>query len=80
MVTDTIGGTLNQWTESTGSERWFPTTGDMPADLAKAVRIFETFTVDGTTTDKKGGVATVRKIPAQVIRDAKGIAIYSAMR
>ncbi|KAK4701284.1 SH3 domain-containing YSC84-like protein 1, partial [Phenoliferia sp. Uapishka_3] len=80
LVTDTIGGHLNTLTESVGSERWFPTTGDFPADLAKATRIFESFTVDGTTTATKGGVATLRKIPAQVIRDAKGIAIYSAMR
>ncbi|KAL8292748.1 hypothetical protein RQP46_001360 [Phenoliferia psychrophenolica] len=80
VITDSIGNTLNHITESAGSERWFPTSGDMPQDLAKATRIFESFTVDGTTTATKGGVATLRKIPAQIIRDAKGICVYSAMR
>ncbi|SCV74267.1 BQ2448_6699 [Microbotryum intermedium] len=76
----------------TGSERFYPVTGDFTAELEKVTRILQSFTVDGiegavAAESKTASGATrkvqrkvMRKIPAKVIRDAKGVAIFTSMR
>ncbi|SCZ98779.1 BZ3500_MvSof-1268-A1-R1_Chr3-1g05615 [Microbotryum saponariae] len=106
----------------TGSERFYPVTGDFTAELEKVTRILQSFTVDGIEgavdvesktasgaprkvqkkvirfvrgpvpyacppggrcvgkTDSSLGFSKPRKIPAKVIREAKGVAIFTSMR
>ncbi|SGY48329.1 BQ5605_C001g00642 [Microbotryum silenes-dioicae] len=76
----------------TGSERFYPVTGDFTAELEKVTRILQSFTVDGVegAVDVESKTASgaprkvqkkvIRKIPAKVIREAKGVAIFTSMR
>ncbi|CEQ39129.1 SPOSA6832_00653 [Sporobolomyces salmonicolor] len=72
-----------------GGERFWPTTGDFEIELAKCERILREFTVEGvgvkiekkdTRTGKIAKKVLRKKIPAKILREAKGIVIFSAMR
>ncbi|GAA6056704.1 hypothetical protein JCM3770_006475 [Rhodotorula araucariae] len=88
VVSDAVGVHANNLTAKVGGERWWPTTDDFPAEVAKCVRILRAFTVDGIEKrveekDEKGVSKqrkVFKKIPAQVIRNAKGIIIYTSFR
>lgn len=88
VVSDAIGVHANNATAKLGGERWWPTTDDFPAEVAKCVRILRAFTVDGIEKrvdekDDKGLTKqrkVFRKIPAEVIRSAKGIVVYTSFR
>ncbi|KDE02413.1 hypothetical protein MVLG_07026 [Microbotryum lychnidis-dioicae p1A1 Lamole] len=89
---DWLGVKMNGWAEATGSERFYPVTGDFTAELEKVTRILQSFTVDGVegAVDVESKTASgaprkvqkkvIRKIPAKVIREAKGVAIFTSMR
>ncbi|KAK4046191.1 hypothetical protein OIV83_006266 [Microbotryomycetes sp. JL201] len=87
---DKLGGRFNGWAEYyTGSERFWPVTGDFPEEMAKCARILRAFTVDGieqtvkaqsVKDGKKRQVKVIRKIPASVLQDCKGVAIFTSMR
>jgi len=87
-VSDAIGVHANDLTAKVGGERWWPTTDDFPAEVAKCVRILRAFTVDGiekevADKDDKGMTKkrkVFKKIPAEVIRNAKGICVYTSFR
>ena len=73
----------------TGSEAFWPVTGDFPDEMLKCARILRALTVDGIEqtvkaksldTGKKKEVKVIRKIPASVIADCKGLAIFTSMR
>ncbi|GAA5842691.1 hypothetical protein JCM9279_003664 [Rhodotorula babjevae] len=88
VVSDAVGVHANNMTAKVGGERWWPTTDDFPAEVAKCVRILRAFTVDGiekevTDKDDKGMTKkrkVFKKIPAEVIRNAKGIVVYTSFR
>lgn len=79
-----------------GTERFYPVTGDFPQEMAKCARILRLFTVDGIESTvavpedkaaadakakgKKKQVTVHRKIPAAVIKNCKGLAIFTSMR
>ncbi|GJN89346.1 hypothetical protein Rhopal_002326-T1 [Rhodotorula paludigena] len=89
-ISDTVGGRLNGWAENyAGAERFWPTTGDGPVEMEKAARIIKAFTVHGVgvktekkdeKTGKKLQRKVMRKIPAKILRQAKGLVIFSSMR
>ncbi|BGP39968.1 hypothetical protein JCM10450v2_003948 [Rhodotorula kratochvilovae] len=88
VVSDAVGVHANNLTAKVGGERWWPTTDDFPAEVAKCVRILRAFTVDGVEKrveekDEKGLTKqrkVFKKIPAEVIRNAKGIVVYTSFR
>lgn len=93
MISDKIGPYANNWTEKVGGERWWPTSHDFAAEIAKCTRILRAFTVDGveqkagksgSVEEPKTGLKTqgkvFMKIPAAVLRDAKAVCVYSSMR
>ncbi|KAL8696890.1 MAG: hypothetical protein Q9224_002566, partial [Gallowayella concinna] len=72
-----------------GSEAFWPTTLDIESE--KAARILRSFCKDGFYVEEpdghlpagekpKGRVQVVKKIPSEVIRRAKGLAIFTTMR
>lgn len=72
-----------------GSERFYPVTGDFAThEMEKCARILRAFTVDGIgatvehklADGKKEQKKVFRKIPAAIIRQAKGIVIFTSMR
>ncbi|KAL8949216.1 MAG: hypothetical protein Q9183_007623, partial [Haloplaca sp. 2 TL-2023] len=90
-VVDKLGPPLNKLSNKVGSEAFWPTTLDIESN--KAARILRSFCKDGfyveETEDQvpagpgdepKGKVKVVKKIPSQVIREAKGLAIFTTMR
>lgn len=88
-VVDKLGGPINRLSHKVGSEAFWPTTLDKEAD--KAARILRSFCKDGFyVDDQEGGGATgevpkgkarvIKKIPIEVIRNAKGLAIFTTMR
>ncbi|GAA5829763.1 hypothetical protein JCM3766R1_001297 [Sporobolomyces carnicolor] len=91
---DKIGTKVNGWTESYNiGERFWPVSGDFEQELSKCERILTAFVVDGvgvnvdqdkvdpaTGNRRKERKKVLRKIPAQVLREAQGIIIFSAMR
>ena len=88
-VVDKLGGPINRLSHKVGSEAFWPTTLDKEAD--KAARILRSFCKDGFYVEEQQGVGTqgeipkgkarvIKKIPTEVIRNAKGLAIFTTMR
>ena len=84
---DKLGAPVNKLSNKIGSEAFWPTTLDKESD--KAARILRSFCKDGfydeqdvpkTAESPKGKQRVVKKIPADVIRKAKGLAIFTTMR
>ncbi|GAA6002320.1 hypothetical protein JCM10207_001062 [Rhodosporidiobolus poonsookiae] len=90
VISDNVGTRVNGFSETwLGAERFWPTSNDAPQELAKCTRILQAFTIEGVgfkvtmknpRTGKKVTKVVKRKIPAKILRKAKGIIIYSAMR
>lgn len=88
-VVDKLGNPVNKLSNKLGSEAFWPTTLDRESD--KAARILRSFCKDGFYVDEsqdrlpagespKGRVRVVKKIPTEVIKKAKGLAIFTTMR
>lgn len=88
-VVDKLGGPINRLSHKVGSEAFWPTTLDKEAD--KAARILRSFCKDGFYVEEqqrvgaqgeapKGKARVIKKIPIEVIRNAKGLAIFTTMR
>lgn len=88
-IVDKLGPPINKLSNKVGSEAFWPTTLDKESD--KAARILRSFCKDGfyveepdgvvsTDGQPKGKVRVVKKIPSEVIRRAKGLAIFTTMR
>lgn len=91
-LVDKLGAPVNKLSNKLGSEAFWPTTLDKESD--KAARILRSFCKDGfyveeenhlsngvTTADKPSGKQRViKKIPTEVIKRAKGLAIFTTMR
>ena len=83
---DKLGAPVNRLSNKLGAEAFWPTTLDKESD--KAARILQSFCKDGFYEDEdrpspdspKGKQKVVKKIPAEVIRRAKGLAIFTTMR
>ncbi|KAK8245778.1 hypothetical protein IWZ00DRAFT_328377 [Phyllosticta capitalensis] len=83
---DKLGAPVNRLSNKLGSEAFWPTTLDKESD--KAARILRSFCKDGfyeeellTTIDgPKQKQKVLKKIPTEVIRNAKGLAIFTTMR
>ncbi|WFD49523.1 hypothetical protein GLX27_004206 [Malassezia furfur] len=91
-ISDWMAGYANAGSNRLGGERFWPSSNDFPLEIEKCVRILRSFTAEGLQvkeepkdeeTKKKWKAnppKVVKKIPPQVIRDAKGICIYSSMK
>ncbi len=89
-IVDKLGAPINKLTNKIGSETFWPTTLDKESD--KAARILRSFCKDGFYVEDevandstsgegpKGKARSVQKIPSEVIRRAKGLAIFTTMR
>ena len=89
-LVDKLGAPINKLTNKIGSEAFWPTTLDKESD--KAARILRSFCNDGFYVEAeaassgsvgegpKGKARSVQKIPSEVIRRAKGLAIFTTMR
>ncbi|KAJ5663376.1 hypothetical protein N7507_004107 [Penicillium longicatenatum] len=89
---DKLGAPVNRLSNKLGAEAFWPMTIDKESD--KAARILRSFCKDGfyaAETDEgvdengkinrpKGKQKVIKKIPSQVIKNAKGIAIFTTMR
>ncbi|KAI9709787.1 MAG: hypothetical protein M1820_003190 [Bogoriella megaspora] len=83
---DKLGAPVNKLSNRLGSEAFWPTTLDKESD--KAARILRSFCKDGFYTDEDRKPAdgptarqrVVKKVPPEVIRKAKGLAIFTTMR
>ncbi|KAF2169216.1 hypothetical protein M409DRAFT_64957 [Zasmidium cellare ATCC 36951] len=85
---DKLGGPVNRLSNKLGSEAFWPTTLDKESD--KAARILKSFCKDGFYAEEdrydapqdgpKQKQKVVKKIPADVIKNAKGLAIFTTMR
>lgn len=79
---------MNKLSNKLGSEAFWPTTLDKESD--KAARILRSFCKDGFYVEQEaheksgnapsGTAKVVKKIPTEVIRKAKGLAIFTTMR
>ena len=87
-LVDKLGAPVNKLSNKLGSEAFWPTTLDKESD--KAARILRSFCKDGfyveqeaheASGDKpKGKAKVIKKIPTDVIKKAKGLAIFTTMR
>ena len=89
-LVDKLGAPVNKLTNKIGSEAFWPTTLDK--ESAKAARILRSFCKDGFYVEDetaggstngegpRGKVRSVQKIPSEVIKRAKGLAIFTTMR
>ncbi|KAL8651713.1 MAG: hypothetical protein Q9226_004591 [Calogaya cf. arnoldii] len=88
-LVDKLGPPINKLSNKVGSEAFWPTTLDIESD--KAARILRSFCKDGFYVEEpdghlpagekpRGKVKVVKKIPSEVIRQAKGLAIFTTMR
>lgn len=85
-VVDKLGPPVNKLSNKLGSEAFWPTTLDKESD--KAARILQSFCKDGfyaeeeqgTTDGPKQKQKVLKKIPAEVIKNAKALAIFTTMR
>lgn len=91
-LVDKLGAPVNKLSNKLGSEAFWPTTLDKESD--KAARILRSFCKDGfyveeenhlsngvVKADKPSGKQRVmKKIPTEVIKRAKGLAIFTTMR
>ena len=89
---DKLGAPVNKLSNKIGSEAFWPTTLDKESD--KAARILRSFVKDGFYTAEgkdgedsprqsdspRGKQRVVKKIPTEVIKKAKGLAIFTTMR
>ncbi|KAF2853385.1 DUF500-domain-containing protein [Plenodomus tracheiphilus IPT5] len=83
---DKLGAPVNRLSNKVGSEAFWPTTLDIESD--KAARILKSFCKDGfyqeedrpTADAPKGKQRVLKKIPAKVIKNAKGLCIFTTMR
>jgi lipid-binding SYLF domain-containing protein len=89
---DKLGAPVNRLSNKLGAEAFWPMAIDKESD--KAARILRSFCKDGfyaaeseeyTDADgkinrPKGKQRVVKKIPAQVVKNAKGLAIFTTMR
>lgn len=83
---DKLGAPVNRLSNKVGSEAFWPTTLDIESD--KAARILKSFCKDGfyqeedrpTAAQPNGKQRVLKKIPAKVIRNAKGLCIFTTMR
>jgi len=83
---DKLGAPVNKLSNKLGSEAFWPTTLDKESD--KAARILRSFCKDGFYQEEphqkldgpKQKQRVLKKIPAQVIREAQGLAIFTTMR
>ncbi|GAB7366110.1 hypothetical protein MBLNU230_g7672t1 [Neophaeotheca triangularis] len=86
---DKLGPPVNKLSNKLGSEAFWPTTLDKESD--KAARILRSFCKDGFYTEveeRRPGAddgpaqkqRVLKKIPTEVIRNAKGLAIFTTMR
>jgi len=83
---DKLGAPVNKLSNKLGSEAFWPTTLDKESD--KAARILKSFCKDGFYAEEdtqpadgpKQKQKVVKKIPEKVIRNAKGLAIFTTMR
>lgn len=89
---DKLGGPVNCLSHKLGAEAFWPMTLDKEAD--KAARILRSFCKDGfyapdstTGVDEdgkinrpKGKQRVIQKIPTRVLKNAKGVAIFTTMR
>lgn len=88
-LVDKLGPPVNKLSNKLGSEAFWPTTLDKESD--KAARILRSFCKDGFYVEQeaharsgdvpsgKGG-KVVQKIPTEVMKNAKGLAIFTTMR
>ena len=89
-VVDKLGAPVNKLSNKLGSEAFWPTTLDKESD--KAARILRSFCKDGFYVEEEkdgltprdgipaGKQRVVKKIPSEVIKNAKGLAIFTTMR
>ena len=83
---DKLGAPVNRLSNKVGAEAFWPTTLDKEAD--KAARILKAFCKDGFYQEEEFQPAegpkqkqkVVKKIPIEVIKNAKGLAIFTTMR
>jgi lipid-binding SYLF domain-containing protein len=83
---DKLGAPVNKITNKIGSEAFWPTSIDK--ESYKAARILRSFCKDGIYTEEttqsedgpKQQQKILKKIPAEVIKNAKGLAIFTTMR
>lgn len=83
---DKLGAPVNKLTNKIGSEAFWPTSIDK--ESYKAARILRSFCKDGIYTEEttqtqdgpKQKQRVLKKIPAEVIKNAKGLAIFTTMR
>ncbi|EMC96276.1 hypothetical protein BAUCODRAFT_468219 [Baudoinia panamericana UAMH 10762] len=81
-----IGVPVNKLTNKLGAEAFWPSSLDQEAD--KAARILRSFCIDGFQAEQGGGKHGTEKkqhksldhIPPEVIRNARGLAIFTVMR
>ncbi|MCJ1231697.1 hypothetical protein MMC12_008376 [Toensbergia leucococca] len=86
--TDKLGAPVNRLSNKLGAEAFWPTSLDKESD--KAARILQSFCKDGFYAEKEeyapvgdtpsGKQRVIKKIPSEVIRKAKGLAIFTTMR
>jgi lipid-binding SYLF domain-containing protein len=85
-VVDKLGPPVNKLSNKLGSEAFWPTTLDKESD--KAARILKSFCKDGFYAEEEQSATdgptqkqkVLKKIPAQVIKNAKALAIFTTMR
>ncbi|KIW08907.1 uncharacterized protein PV09_00826 [Verruconis gallopava] len=83
---DKLGAPVNRLSNKVGAEAFWPTTLDKESD--KAARILRSFCKDGfyeeEIKDTPAGIKqkqkVIKKIPSEVIKNAKGLAIFTVMR
>lgn len=81
---DKVGEPVNKVTNKLGAETFWPTSLDKEAD--KAAHILRSFSLDGFAAwgkeeaEKKKKEGKLDKIPPEVIRNARGLAIFTVMR
>ncbi|CAO2657921.1 Nn.00g071810.m01.CDS01 [Neocucurbitaria sp. VM-36] len=83
---DKLGAPVNRLSNKVGSEAFWPTTLDIESD--KAARILKSFCKDGfyqeedrpTADAPQGKQRVLKKIPSKVIKNAKGLCIFTTMR
>jgi lipid-binding SYLF domain-containing protein len=83
---DKLGAPVNRLSNKVGSEAFWPTTLDIESD--KAARILKSFCKDGFYSDQdrpspdgpKATQKVLKKIPSDVIKNAKGLCIFTTMR
>jgi lipid-binding SYLF domain-containing protein len=77
-----VGQPVNKLSNKLGAEAFWPTSLDKESD--KAARILRSFCIDGFTAEHEGKDKKKQKvldhIPPEVIRNARGLAIFTVMR